>query len=205
MSLLGCHIFLTSYNRHMPVKLFNKIKKPSFSVSYALKKGVSQRMLLYYFKKGILIRLSHGVYAFPEKLEIDFESLVKEKLTQAPQGVLGMKSALKLYGLTEDDPPQIDLMVPESNVPKKKMEDVKLHSVADHLFKEGVFKVRGIPVTSLERTIVDILKRKGLPKDGRVIILEAQRKNIKIDFGEVERLSTLFKVKSKFISLMENL
>lgn len=96
-------------------------------------------------------------------------------------------------------------MVPESNVPKKKMEDVKLHSVADHLFKEGLTKVRGIPVTSLERTIVDILKRKGLPKDGRVVILEAQRKNIKIDFGEIERLSTIFKVKSKFISLMENL
>lgn len=67
-----------------------------------------------------------------------------------------MKSALKLYGLTEDDPPAIDLMVPESNVPKKKMEDVKLHTVADHLFKEGLTKVRGISVTSLERTIVDI-------------------------------------------------
>lgn len=205
MYLLGCHILLTTYNRRMPVKLFNKIKKPTFSVSYALKKGVSQRMLLYYLSKGVLVRLSHGVYAFPEKLEIDFESLVKEKLTQAPQGVLGMKSALKLYGLTEDDPAAIDLMVPETNVPKKKMEDVKLHTVADHLFKEGLTKVRGIPVTTLERTVVDILKRKGLPKDGRVIVLEAQRKNIKVDFGEIERLATLFKVKSKFISLMENL
>ncbi len=205
MYLLGCHIFLTTYNRRMPTRLFNKIKKPTFSVSYALKKGVSQRMLLYYLSKGVLVRLSHGVYAFPEKLEIDFESLVKEKLTQAPQGVLGMKSALKFYGLTEDDPAAIDLMVPETNVPKKKMEDVKLHTVTDHLFKEGLTKVRGVPVTTLERTIVDILKRKGLPKDGRIIILEAQRKNIKIDFGEIERLSTLFKVKSKFISLMENL
>ena len=116
-----------------------------------------------------------------------------------------MKSALKFYGLTEDDPAAIDLMVPETNVPKKKMEDVKLHTVTDHLFKEGLTKVRGVPVTTLERTIVDILKRKGLPKDGRVIVLEAQRKNIKVDFGEIERLATLFKVKSKFISLMENL
>jgi predicted transcriptional regulator of viral defense system len=185
--------------------LLKKLKNSPFNVAYAQSRGVSSRMLIYYTKKGDLVRLSHGVYAFPSELSFDFESLVKEKMVQAPQGILGMNSALKLYGLTENDLPTIDLMVPEANIPKKKMEDVKLYSVADHLFNKGVTKVRGIKVTTIERTIVDILKRKGLAKDGRAIILEAQKKKIKINFGELERLATLFQVKSKFISIIDNL
>lgn len=182
-----------------------KIKETPFDVAYAKSKGVSERMLRYYMGKGLLVRLSHGVYAFPNSLGFDFESLVKEKMVQAPQGILGMNSALKLYGLTEEDLPFIDLMVPKNNVPKKKIEDVKLNQVMEHLFEEGVTSVRGIKVTTLERTIVDLLKRGGTPKDARVIIEEAQRKKIKINFKELERLATLFRVLSKFTSVVENL
>lgn len=151
------------------------------------------------------MRLSQGVYAFSEQLNFDFESLIKEKLLQAPQAVVGMKSALRLYDLTEEAPDAIDLMVPKSNVPKKKMEDVQLYPVVDHLFDEGITKINGIPVTTLERTITDILRKKGTPKDGRMIILEAQRKGIEIDFSEFERLCTLFKVKLKFMNIVVNL
>jgi predicted transcriptional regulator of viral defense system len=183
----------------------NNLKKSPFDVSYAESKGVSERMLRYYLTKGLLVRLSHGVYAFSDSLSFDFESLVKEKMAQAPQGILGMNSALKLYGLTEDDLPFIDLMVPKTNIPKKKIEDVKIHQVMEHLFNEGMTKVRGIKVTTIERTIVDFMKRRGTPKDARIIIQEAQKKKIKINFRELERLAKLFHVKSKLTSLVENL
>jgi len=189
----------------MKKNILSKIKISPFSVNYAQSKGVSNRMLIHYASKGTLIRLSQGMYAFPDSLTFDFEGLTKEKLAQAPQGILGMNSALKMYGLTEDDLAEIEIMVPESNVPKKKMEDVKFYSVADHLFKEGISKVRGIKVTTIERTIVDILKRKGLAKDVREIIIKAQQKKIKINFSELKRLVLLFRVHSKFKSIIENL
>lgn len=189
----------------MDSALLKKLKKSPFDSAYANLKGVSGRMLSYFVDHGMLVRLSQGVYAFPERLSFDFESLVKEKLIQAPQAVIGMRSALKIYDLTDDAPETIDLMVPASNVPKKKMEDVKLHSVIDHLFSEGITKVRGIPTTTIERTIVDLLRKKGTPKDGRFIIQEAQRKGMRIDFSELERLSSVFRVRSKFMSIVVNL
>lgn len=189
----------------MALNLLFKLKKSSFDLAYAQRLGISSRMLSYYVKKGKLIRLTHGVYAFPDKLEFDFESIVKEKLLQAPQAILGMHSALKLYGLTDEDRPMVELMVPEKNVPKKKMEDVKFYSVAEHLFNEGISKIRGIKATTLERTIVDLLKRGCTTKDARQIIEEAQKKKFKFNFKEFERLATMFHVKSKFTNLVGNL
>lgn len=185
--------------------LLKKLKKSPFDTAYATSKGVSGRMLSYFIKQGQLVRLAQGVYAFPDKLNFDFESLVREKLIQAPQAVIGMQSALRLYDLTEDAPTVIDLMVPASNVPKKKMEDVKLHSVIDHLFDEGLTKIGGIPTTTLERTVVDILRKKGTPKQGRDIIILAQKKGFRFNFSEFERLATIFKVKWKFMSIVVNL
>lgn len=189
----------------MDNSLLKKIKKSPFDAEYASTKGVSRRMLSYYVKAGRLVRLSYGVYAFSDKLGFDFEGIIKEKLIQAPQAVIGLKTALKLYDLTDEAPANIDLIVPESNVPKRKMDDVKLHSVKDHLFKEGITKIRGIPVTTLERTIIDILRKKGTPKEGRTIIVEAQKRGMRINFSKLEHYATIFRVKSKFESIMVNM
>jgi predicted transcriptional regulator of viral defense system len=185
--------------------LLKKIKKSPFDTKYARAKGVSTRMLSYYTDLGALVRLAHGVYALADKLAFDFEDILKEKLIQAPQAVVGLRTALKLYDLTDEAPANIDLIVPKSNIPKKKMEDVKLHSIIDHLFHEGVTKIRGIPVTTIERTIIDILRKKGTPKEARTVIQEAQRKGLRINFSKLEHYATIFGVKLKFESIMENL
>lgn len=185
--------------------LLKKIKKSPFDAEYARAKGVSKRMLSHYVKNGNLVRLAYGIYALPDKLSFDFEGILKEKLSQAPQAIVGLRTALKLYDLTDEAPANVDLMVPKSNIPKKKMEDVKIHSVVDHLFKEGITKIRGIPVTTIERTIVDLLRKKGTPKEGRTIILEAQKKGVRINFSKLEHYATIFRVKSKFESIMVNM
>lgn len=189
----------------MNVLLLKKIKKSPFDTVYARSKGVSTRMLSYYANSGLLVRLTYGIYAFPEKLSFDFEGLLNEKLIQAPQAVIGLRTALKLYDLTDEAPANIDLIVPKSNIPKKRIEDVKLHSVIDHLFNEGITKIRGIPVTTIERTIIDILRKNGTAKEGRSIIIEAQRKGIRINFSKLEHYATIFRVKLKFESIVVNL
>jgi predicted transcriptional regulator of viral defense system len=189
----------------MNSSLLKKIKKSPFDAEYARSKGVSKRMLSYYVNAGVLVRLAHGIYALPDKLSFDFEDILREKLSQAPQAIVGLRTALKLYDLTDEAPANIDLMVPKSNIPKKKMDDVKLHSVIDHLFNEGITKIRGIPVTTIERTIVEILRKNGTPKEGRTIIQEAQKKGLRINFSKLEHYATIFRVKLKFESIMVNL
>lgn len=185
--------------------ILKKIKKSPFDSKYAKSKGVSTRMLSYYTGLGLLVRLAHGIYALPDKLAFGFEDILKEKLIQAPQAVVGLRTALRLYDLTDEAPAFIDLMVPKSNIPKKKMNDVKLHSVVDHLFNEGVTKIRGIPVTTLERTIIEILRKKGTQKEARTIIQEAQKKGLRINFSKLEHYAVLFGVKMKFENMMVNL
>ena len=55
------------------------------------------------------------MYAFPEHLSFDFESLIKENLKMIPQAILGLESALKLYDLTDEAPRDIHLIVPLSD------------------------------------------------------------------------------------------
>lgn len=189
----------------MKPNLLKLIEKSPFNTKYAKTRGCSPRMLSYFEKKGEIVRLAFGVYSFPENLAFDLESLIREKLIQAPQAIIGMYTALKFYNLTEESPSFIDLMVPESNIPKKKMTDVKLHSVKDHLLKKGVIKIRKIPITSLERTLIDILRKKGTIKEGIGIIHLAQKRGLKIDFSEIENLGILFRVKRKIKILLENI
>jgi predicted transcriptional regulator of viral defense system len=187
----------------MKSKLLKLIGKSPFDTKYAKTRGCSSRMLSYFEKKGKIIRLAYGVYSFPGNLAFDFESLLREKLIQAPQAVIGMHTALKFYNLTDESPSHIDLLVPESNIPKKKMTDVKLHPVTDHLLKRGVIKIRKISITSLERTLIDILRKKGTIKEAVAIIHLAQKRGLKIDFSEIENLGILFRVRKKVLTLLE--
>ena len=57
--------------------LFKLKEQGPFCIKQAKRKGISSRMLHYYAEKGVLIRLKHDLYAFPEHLSFDFESLVK--------------------------------------------------------------------------------------------------------------------------------
>jgi predicted transcriptional regulator of viral defense system len=184
--------------------LIRKLKKSQFDTAYAISRGVSARMLGHYVKKGLLIRLSHGIYAFPQSLGFDYIDMVKEKISQIPQGVLGLRSALKIYGLTDESPQDIDLFCPASNIPKRKISDVRIHSVKDHLHKEGVTRVQGIPITTLERTIVDLMRKKGTAAEGFDILKEARRKGIKVDLPEILRLGEKFRVKWKAMALVGN-
>ncbi len=185
--------------------LIKKLKKSQFDTTYAITKGVSSRMLGHYVKKGLLVRLSHGIYAFPEDLSFDYVGMVQEKISQIPQGVLGLRSALKIYGLTEDSPENIDLFCPESNIPKRRISDVKIHSIKDHLHFEGATHVQGIPITTLERTLVDIMRKRGTTAQGFEILREARRKGIKIDLPEILRLGEKFRIKWKAMSLVGNI
>lgn len=176
-----------------------------FTTSEANALGVSSQLLRHYLLKGLIERASHGVYRFPSASGLDLESQIKELLAGVPQAIVSHKTALRLYGLTEDNPPQIDLLVSDKNIPKRKLEDVRLHPSAAGLLRYGLTNLRGIPITSLERTLVDLL-RFGEPLSMVIAAFrEAQAKNMKPSLTRIRKLGSLLHAKARVAILLEAL
>ena len=164
---------------------------------------VSPQLLSHYVKQGKINRLSHGVYAFKDSMGFDFHSLLKEKLICVPQAVIGLESALKLYGLTDETPEHIHLIVPFSNVPKRKLQDVKLHQMKDDQYKKHIKIINSLPVSSLERTVIDLLKFGYSLSFVLSVIKEAKRKKLSINLGKLRSMSNVYRVKGKMSQLLE--
>ncbi|HLE11037.1 MAG TPA: hypothetical protein VI754_07285 [Bacteriovoracaceae bacterium] len=118
------------------------------------------------------------------------ESIILEKLKIIPQGVIGFKTALRLYGLGEALSSEIDIIVPSSNIPKRVLEDVKLYPVPKNVHRISTKVISRIRVTSLERTLLDLMRRDEMPLSEVVVIYrEAQNKKIPVSLSKMKGLS----------------
>ena len=184
-------------------KLRNKFGDRIFTVKEAQKYKISPQLLFHYVKRNHLKRVSHGVYTFKDNIGFDFYSLLKEKLTCIPQGVVGLESALKMYGLTDEAPDTFHLIVPLSNVPKRKLRDVRFYQMKDDIYKKHIKIANGFPVSSLERTIIDLL-RFGYSISFVLSVLEESRKRkVPFHLGKIKQMAPVYRVKGKVSRLLE--
>ena len=174
-----------------------------FTVKEAKKFKISPQLISHYYKKKQLKKLSHGVYAFKDQLGFDFYSILKEKIICVPQGIIGLESALKVYDLTDINPPEIQLIVPVSNVPKKKLKDVKLYRMKKDIYKKYITIIEGIPVTSIERTIVDLLRFGYSVSFILNILKECKKKKINVHLGKIKKIASKYSAKGKVSQLLE--
>lgn len=185
----------------------DKLKKlhmiSPFKLIHAKRLGISPRMLNYYLKKKEFIRVSQGVYRSFWKKPEDFESKIREILLSFPQGIIGLTSALQLHGIIEEKIKTIDLIVPTTNVPKKIMENVYFHRAHRDIYRMDTTIINDIPVTKLERTLIDLI-RSGKPLSYVFAIArKIQHKQLKLSFAKLEKLSKIFRVKGKIKILLE--
>ena len=174
-----------------------------FTLKEARKYKASPQLLSYYVKNGRLKRVSQGVYAFKDSLGFDFYSVLKEKLTCVPQAVVGLESALKIYGLTDEAPDVIHLIVPLSNVPKRKLQDVQFYQMKDSLYKKHIKTIEGLPVSSIERTIVDLFRFGYSTSFVLSVIEESRRKNFSFNLGKIRKIAPVYRVKGKVSRFLE--
>ena len=183
--------------------LRNKFKGRIFTVKEASKYKISPQLLSYYVKQNHLKRLSHGVYTFKDSIGFDSHSLLKEKLASVPQAIVGLESALKIYGLTDEAPETIHLVVPLSNVPKRKLQDVQLYRMKDNIYKKHINTIENIPVSSLERTIIDLLRSGYLISFVLSIFEESKKKKVPFNLGKIKKIAPIYRVKGKVSRLLE--
>lgn len=111
--------------------------------------------------EGFIDRIGHGVYSCPDYPSSEFISYA-EAAAVAPQGVVCLFSALKVHGLTLENPHRIHLALPKGHrMPKHDLPlDIYHFSGGAYAFgietfhaPDGDFKVY-----SVEKTLVDCFK-----------------------------------------------
>jgi predicted transcriptional regulator of viral defense system len=162
-------------------------------------------MLTYLVRKGSIERRSQGLYAFPDTEADNLPTAIKELLTVIPHAIVGHATALQLLGLTDELPGVTELLVPDRNAPKRRLKNVRLHRVRGDMKRLRVKRIRGIPVTTVEQTLVDLL-RGGAPLSPLIEIFRlAQRKRLSPSVTEIARIAADFRAKARAKVLVEAL
>jgi predicted transcriptional regulator of viral defense system len=142
-------------------KIEGFVKKPVFTAAEATEAGIPSRMLSYYCKKGIIERISRGVYMGTQaNLDIEFEwedlALVAISI---PKGVICLISALCYYNLTDQIMREFWITVPHASKSPKRP---KTRIVRMRNLKLGQTKIRigkhSIKIFDKERTVVDAFR-----------------------------------------------
>jgi predicted transcriptional regulator of viral defense system len=190
----------------MNSKRLNNLTKATFTTLEAKNKGISPRMLFYYVSKGLISRISHGVYAKAGfEAPIDLQSQMKLIQMLVPQCVVGRISALKLHGLLDVEPQFIELIVPHDNVPKRSIEDAQFFRAPRASMKFGIEKKQGILVTTLERTLIECLRTGISIHTVRLAYEEAQKKRLKPSLSQMDRFAKLLRVQGRFKIFRESI
>ncbi len=181
------------------------LKKQLFTARDAQSAGVSPAMMSYLVRKGAIERRGQGLYAFPGSEPTDLVGMIAEKLAVVPQGIIGLQTALLLHGLTDELPGNIEIFVPDRNAPKRKLSEVTLHRVRGDIQRIRTKTIKGIPVTSVEQTLIDLL-RNGTPLSQLIEIFRlAQRKRLRPSATELTRIAADFRIKGRAKVLVEAL
>ena len=123
--------------------------------------GIQDSVLVRLAQRGRLERMSRGVYRiahFPaDRLSQYREAVLWAQASQGPERIaLSHETALLLYGISDVNPARVNLTVPMSaRLRREHPEWITIHR-AD-LTPEEISQHEGMPVTSVERSVMDVL------------------------------------------------
>lgn len=111
--------------------------------------------------QGFIDRIGHGVYSCPAYSSTEFISYA-EAAAVVPKGVACLFSALKIHGLTLENPHRIHLALPMGSRPPKHDLPLDIHHFSGDAYSFGI-EERTSPdgpfkVYSVEKTLVDCFK-----------------------------------------------
>lgn len=137
------------------------LKKPLFSAREARELGIPSRMLTYFYQKGMIERVSRGLYRVIEAssgVDLDFEELVLTA-SSIPDGIICLISALCYYNLTDQIMREYWIAVPNAcrspKRPHTRIVRMRNMTLGQTVVKIGKYKVK---VFDRERTVVDAFR-----------------------------------------------
>jgi predicted transcriptional regulator of viral defense system len=150
-----------------------------FTSRQARENGIQASVLVRLAQRGRLVRAARGVYRIahypPDRFAQCREAVLWAQASHGPQrAALSHETALLVFGLSDVNPAKVHLTVPKhARLRREKPSwivihraDLPPHDLAEH---------EGIPVTSAERTIIDIIATNHRTDLARQAIADARR------------------------------
>jgi predicted transcriptional regulator of viral defense system len=144
------------------------------------------------YRRGIIKRVSRGVYAWPDAEPTENHSLV-QVARAAPQGVICLLSALQFHGLTTQLPHEVWLAlpskawVPKLDAPRLRVLRFSGDSLTKMIQTHAVENV-AVRIYSPAKTVVDCFKFRNTV--GLDVALEALRDYLRLKKGTMDELWT---------------
>ena len=157
--------------------------------------GIQDSVLVRLAQRGRLERMSRGVYRiahFPADRFAQYrEAVLWAKASNGPEHVaLSHDTALLLYGISDANPARVSLTVP----PSARLRRVWPQWIAIHranLTPEEIVEHEGMPVTTVERSVMDVLSSTRRTDLARQAVADAVRDGL-IGKTEANRLRRSF-------------
>jgi len=153
-----------------------------FTSKEARSLGIQDSVLVRLKQRGRLERMSRGVYRiahYPaDRLAQYREAVLWAQASHGPECVaLSHETALLLYGISDVNPARVSLTVPMSaRLRRKRPEWIVIHR-AD-LTPQEIYQHEGMPVTTVERSIMDVLSATHRVDIARKAISDAVREGL---------------------------
>lgn len=125
-----------------------------FTTAQAGEAGYSRQLVAHHAAAGNFKRVSQGVYRMARYPGTPREDLYIAWLRAGPDAVVSHDSALDVYGLSDVMPSEIHLTLPRTS--SRRRTGIRMHTTS--LDPAEVTSRDGLPITTVARTIVDVIR-----------------------------------------------
>jgi predicted transcriptional regulator of viral defense system len=122
-----------------------------FTLAQARKIGLRKTQIYRELKRGKFEKANRGVYRFVQFPASQFEEIHIAVLSAGKHAVIGFQSALYVYDLSDMIPNEIHLILPVTS--SRRRPDIRVHTI--QLTPKDVTKFEGLPITTVDKTIID--------------------------------------------------
>jgi predicted transcriptional regulator of viral defense system len=146
----------------------------------AAQAGIGRSTLSHHARPGgRLVHVARGVYRLRDFPSSPHEHIVAGWLRTPPSAdaVVSHESALELYDLSDVIADEVHVTVPRARR-RKPIQGVVIHPTTFPVTKRQRRDVLGMPVTTVDRTIIDVLRSAGLTEQVEAAVAEALRRGL---------------------------
>ena len=125
-----------------------------FRSNQALSAGYSRPNLYFQTERGRFIRISKGIYRLSFFPSSPFDDFFVAILESGPRSVVSHASALAVYELSDILPGEIHITISRNR--SRRRAGIKYHTCK--ISKNEITSYKGLPITTVERTITDAIR-----------------------------------------------
>ena len=128
-----------------------------FSIAQASSIGIRRNQIYRAIRQGTIEKAYHGVYRLVLFPASRFEEIYAAMVSLGENAVVGYETALYIYDLSDVIPNEIHFILPRSS--SRRRNHIRMHTAA--LPPEDITSFEGFQITTVSRTIIDILSTHG--------------------------------------------